>query len=126
MAVLITCKNKEEPIKNEGARVVTTIYLVFFRHSRAANSIVSDGIGQKSKLIQAFMVVFILPARMKKVHPKMRGLEWSHHLSHYKSMGIFPDAQRQLTRQSLVRSYQISNPTKILLLSSLPARMKKI
>ena len=26
MVVLVTCKNKEEQIKNEGARVVTTLY----------------------------------------------------------------------------------------------------
>ena len=25
MIVLVTCKNEEDPIKNEGARVVTTI-----------------------------------------------------------------------------------------------------
>ena len=41
-------------------------------------------------------------------------------------MGIFPDAQVQLTLQSLVRSCRISNPFKILWLSLLPARMKKI
>ena len=29
MVVLVTCKNKEEPIKNEGARVVTTLFINF-------------------------------------------------------------------------------------------------
>ena len=29
MVVLLTCKNKEDPIKNEGARVFTTIYIDF-------------------------------------------------------------------------------------------------
>ena len=29
MDVLITCKNEEDPIKNEGARVVTTFYSNF-------------------------------------------------------------------------------------------------
>ena len=43
-----------------------------------------------------------------------------------KSMGIFPDAQRQLTPQSLVRSGRILNSSEILWLSSLPAKMKKI
>ena len=28
MSVLITCKKEEDPIKNEGARVVTTLYIV--------------------------------------------------------------------------------------------------
>ena len=40
-------------------------------------------------------------------------------------MGIFPDAQGKLTHKSLVGSCRISNPFKILWLSSLPARIKK-
>ena len=74
MHVLITCKNEEDPIKNEGARV--------------------------------------------------NSLECSQDFSHYtcKSMGIFPDAQGQLTPQSLVRSGQISNSGETLWLSSLPAK----
>ena len=44
----------------------------------------------------------------------------------YKSMGIFPDAQGQLTPQSLVRSGRISNSSEILWMFSLPASMKKI
>ena len=32
----------------------------------------------------------------------MNGLEWSQHFSYYKSMGIFPDAQLQLTPQSMI------------------------
>ena len=44
----------------------------------------------------------------------------------YKSMGIFPDAQGQLTPQSLVRSGRISNSSEMLWMSLLPASMKKI
>ena len=29
MVVLVTCKNDEDPIKNEGARVVTTLFIEF-------------------------------------------------------------------------------------------------
>ena len=29
MAVLVTCQNEKDPIKNEGARVVTTLLLDF-------------------------------------------------------------------------------------------------
>ena len=29
MVVLITCKSEEDPIKNEGARVLTTLYIDF-------------------------------------------------------------------------------------------------
>ena len=67
-----------------------------------------------------------IPARMKKIQLKMKALDCSQDFSHYKSMGIFPDAQGQLTPQSLVRSGQISNSSEILWMSSLPASMKKI
>ena len=29
MAVLVTCKNEEDPIKNEGTRVITTLSINF-------------------------------------------------------------------------------------------------
>ena len=59
MVVLHTCKNEEDPITNEGAGVLTRLYIVvfFFRCSRAANSEVSSGLLPKFKLIQAFIVV---------------------------------------------------------------------
>ena len=63
---------------------------------------------------------------MKKIHQKMTALKWSQYFSHFKSMGIFPDAQGQLSHKSLVGSCQISNPFKILWLFLLPARIKKI
>ena len=44
----------------------------------------------------------------------MKELECSQDFSHYKSMGIFPDAQGQLTPQSLVRSGRISNSSEML------------
>ena len=56
----------------------------------------------------------------------MKALEWSQQISHYKSMGIFPDAQGQLTHKSFVGYCPISNPSKILWVPLLPARMKKI
>ena len=70
--------------------------------------------------------ISLLPAIMKKIQLKMMVLECSQDFSHYKSMGIFPDAQGQLTQQSTVRSAQISNSVKTLWLSSLPAKMNKI
>ena len=74
-----------------------------------------------SKLLK----LVLLSARMKKIHPKIKFLEWSQRFSHYKSMGIFPDAQGQLTHKSLVGSCRISNPFGIIWLSLLPARIKK-
>ena len=38
--VLVTSKNKEDPNKNEGARVATTLNIDFFTQSRADNSAV--------------------------------------------------------------------------------------
>ena len=67
-----------------------------------------------------------LPARMRMIESKMKELECSQDFSHYKSMGIFPDAQGQLTPQSLVRSGRISNSSEMLWMFSLPASMKKI
>ena len=67
-----------------------------------------------------------LPTIMKLIHTKMKELEWSQDFSHYKSIGIFQDAQGQLTPQSLVESGPNSNLSEILWLSSLPASMKKI
>ena len=43
-----------------------------------------------------------LPARIKMIDSKIEELECSQDFSHYMSMGIFPDAQWQLTPQSLV------------------------
>ena len=68
----------------------------------------------------------LLPARMKKILLKMKVLECSQDFSHYKSMGIFPDAQGQLNPQSTFRSGQILKSVETLWLSSLPAKMKKI
>ena len=55
-----------------------------------------------------------LPARMGMIDSKMMELECSQDFSHYKSMGIFPDVQGQLTPQSLVRSGRISNSFEML------------
>ena len=30
MGLLVACKNEEDPMKNEGARVVTTLFLNFY------------------------------------------------------------------------------------------------
>ena len=60
MGLLVACKNEEDPIKNEGVRVVTTLFIKFLRCSRGANSKIGDGILTKFKLIQALIVVLIV------------------------------------------------------------------
>ena len=62
--------------------------------------------------------MFSLPTRMRMIDSKMKELECSQDFSRYKSIGIFPDAQGQLTPQSLVDLAEFR--------ISLPASMKKI
>ena len=54
--VLVTLKNEEDQIKNEGTRVFTTM---IFRRSRAGNSVVSGRICVKFEFIKAFMHVLV-------------------------------------------------------------------
>ena len=44
VVVVVTCKNEDDPFKNEGARVVTTLSAIF-QTFRAANSVVGGVIG---------------------------------------------------------------------------------
>ena len=83
------------------------------------------GCGRKSNSFK-LLWVSLLPARMKKIHSKMKVLEWSQQISHCKSMMIFYDAQGKLTPQSEIGSTLNSNSSKLLWLNLLPARMKKI
>ena len=60
MGFLVACKNEEDPIKNEGARVVTTLFINFSDAQGEVNSEVSDGILPKFKLIRAFMACLVI------------------------------------------------------------------
>ena len=112
MHVLDTCKNEEDPIKNEGARVVTTLYSNFSdAQGQITPVLVSVSLNLNSSKLSCMS---LLPARMRMIDSKMKELECSQDFSHYKSMGIFPDAQGQLTQQSLVRSGRISNSSEML------------
>ena len=125
MVVLLTCKTEEDPIKNRGARVFTTLYIIF---SDAQGQITLELVAVSGRNFNSSKLSCMasLPARMRMIDSEMKELECSQDFSHYKSMEIFPDAQGQLTPQSLVRSGQISNSVETLCLSSLPAKMKKI
>ena len=70
-------------------------------------------------------MIDLVTCKETKIRWKMMALEWSQLFSHYKSMGIFPNTQGQLTHKSFVKYCPISNPSKILWLSSLTARIKK-
>ena len=74
MGLLVASKNEEDRIKNEGARVVTTLFTNF-----------SDAQGQLTpKLVMEscrnsnpskLLWLVLLSARMKKIHWKMKVLE---------------------------------------------------
>ena len=98
--------NEEDPIKNEGARVLNKIIYPFFKSSRAVNLEVSGGILPKFELIKAFMGVLVTG---KKIRSKMKALECHQDFPHYKSMGFFSNAQGKLTPQSIVKWCRISN-----------------
>ena len=108
MDVLVTCQYEEDPIKNRGARVFTTLYINFSDEQGqiTLELVVVSGQNLNSSKLSCMS---LLPARMRMINSKMKELECSQDFSHYKSMGIFPDAQGQLTSQSLVRSSRISN-----------------
>ena len=124
MGLLVACKNEEDPIKNEGARVVTTSFINF---SDAQGQLTLKSVMEscRNSNTSELLWLVLLSARTKKIHPKMMVLEWSQHFSHYKYMRIFPNAQGQLTHKSLGGSCRILNPFEILWLSLLPAKIKK-
>ena len=113
IVVLVTCKNEEDPIKNEGPTVFTTLYSNF---SDAQGQITLELVVVSGRNLNPFKLscMSLLPARMRMIESKMKELECSQDFSHYKSMGIFPDAQGQLALQSMVGSGQISNFSKTL------------
>ena len=109
IVVLHTCKNEEDPIKNEDARVLTRLYVVFFfSRSRAANSEVSSGILSKFELIQAFIVVLVT-CKNEEDPIKNEGARVLTSL-----LFDFSDAQGQLTPKSLVEFRRNSNLSKLL------------
>ena len=64
MVVLVTCKNDENPFKNESTRVLTTflplyVYGDFFRCLRAANSADPGQILPNFEPIQTFITVLV-------------------------------------------------------------------
>ena len=60
MGFLVACKSEEDPIKNEGARVVTTLFIIFSNAQGQLTQKSVEGILLKFKLIQALIVVLIV------------------------------------------------------------------
>ena len=120
MHVLITCKNEEYPIKNEGARVFTRflplqVYLDFSRRPMAANSAVHGWIWSNFELVRDFMVVLVT---CKNEEDGARV---------FTTLYIdFSDAQGQITLELVVVFGRNLNSFKLSSMSPLPARVRLI
>ena len=113
MDVLITCKYKEDLIKNEGPRVLTTL-CINFSDAQGQITLVLVVVSGRNLNSSKLSCMSSLPARMRMINSKMKELECSQDFFNYKSMAIFQDAQGQLTPQSFVRSGRISNSSEML------------
>ena len=79
----------------------TTLYINF---SDAQGQITLELVVVSGRNVNSSKLSCMLPARMRMIDSKMKELECSQDFAHYKSMGIFPDAQGQITPKSLVQS----------------------
>ena len=72
MFVLVTFKNEEDPIKNEGSRV-----LIRFSHYMSMGFFLyaQGQLTLQSVLVLDFMVVSSLPTKMKKIRSKLKALD---------------------------------------------------
>ena len=84
---LITCKYEEDPIKNEGARVVTTLY-INISDAQGQITLVLVVVSGRNLNSSKLSCMSSLPARMRMINSKMKELECSQDFSHDKSMGI--------------------------------------
>ena len=93
MVFLLTCKNEEDPIKNRGARVFTTLYINF---SDAQGQITLELVAVSGRNLNSSKLSCMssLPARMRMIDSKIKELECSQDFSHYKSKGIFSRRSR--------------------------------
>ena len=83
MDVLVTCKYEEDPIKNEGATVFTTLYINF---SDAQGQITLELVVVSGRNLNSSKLSCMssLPARIRMMDSKMKELVCSQDFSHYK------------------------------------------
>ena len=100
MDVLVTSKNKEEPNKNEGTSLATTLNIDFSKHSRADNSAVKGRIWSKFELNRD--VTDVLVTLKDKEDPNIHVNEGARVTT---TLNIdFSHSQGQITLQSRVGS----------------------
>ena len=69
MDLLVACKIEEDPFNNEGARVVTTLYINF---SDAQGQLTPKSVMESSRNSNSSELLWLvlLSSRMKKIHQK--------------------------------------------------------
>ena len=71
MGLLVACKNEEDPIKIEGARMVTTLFINFpDTQGQLTPRSVTESCRNSNPSKLSWLV--LLSARMKKIHRKSR------------------------------------------------------
>ena len=74
MGDIVAFKNEEDPIKTEGTRVVTILFIDF---SHAQGQLTPKSVMESCPNSNPFKLLWLtlLPARLKKIHWKMKALE---------------------------------------------------
>ena len=108
MVILHTCKNEEDPIKNEDARVLTRLYVVFSDAQGQLTPKSAVEFCRKFKLIQAFIVVLVTCKNEEDPIKNEGGRVLTSLLFD------FSDAQGQLTPKSAAEFCPNSNSSKLL------------
>ena len=121
MPVLIACKYEKDQMKNSEEYVMTSfspnISGIFFRRSRAANSVVHGQILLNFELIQALMYIMVTcKYEMNLIKNVQENV----------MTPFFPLKPYLLPWKPVVASGQVSNSFKLLCMSSLPGNMKRI
>ena len=78
MAILVTSKYEDDPIKIEVARVATTQNIDFSNSQEQITPQSRIGSGRYSNSSEMLWVSLLLP-RIKKIRIKMKALEWPEH-----------------------------------------------
>ena len=108
MVILHTCKNEEDPNKNEDARVLTRLYVVFSDAQGQLTPKSAMEFCRKFKLIQAFIVVLVTCKNEEDPIKNEGGRVLTSLLFD------FSDAQGQLTPKSAAEFCPNSNSSKLL------------
>ena len=74
MDALVTCKYEEDPIKNEGPRVVTTLYSNF-SDAQGQITLVLVSVSGRNLNSSKFSCMSSFPSKMRMIDSKMKELE---------------------------------------------------